>query len=238
MNKVRRALLFSLPMGALVGLSGCKIGSSDDAPSSAAQVGEQALANGRALKVSSVWPYAVVDSAFSGDGQAYFMPDENLLQGCINDDNLYLSLWQGAGNQQRVVTMILVGLPINPAAVVDPDVEDPPEIPEGTPYYLDTKTFDFAGLLPSAREGMVVVNVLQGNSSQLYDFELIEGTVTISGLSSLDEAEGGEISLAFSGVKGSVTVSSQWSGNEALYPLQLDGQVRLGVREETVSWLA
>lgn len=236
MNKVRRALLFSLPMGALVGLSGCNVGSSEDSLSSAAQAGEQALANGLALKVSPAWPYAVVDATFSGDGQAYFIPDENLLQGCINGDNLYLSLWQGTGNQQRVVTMVLAGLPINPAAVVDPDAEDPPPIPDGTPYYLDTKTFDFGGSSPTAVEGMAVVNVLQDDGAKLYDFTLIEGTVTIAGLSSLDETAAGEIVLTFSGVKGAVT--SNWSGNEANYPLQLDGQVRLGIREETVSWLA
>lgn len=236
MNKVRRALLFSLPMGALVGLSGCKIGSSGDALSSAAQAGEQALANGRALKVSPVWPYAVVDATFAGDGQAYFIPDENLLQGCINGDNLYLSLWQGSGNQQRAIVMILLGLPRNPASIIDPDAEEPAEIPEGTPYYLDTKTFDFGA--GTAVEGLVVVNVFQNDGTQLHDFTLSEGTVTITGLSSLDEAEGGEVVLTFSGVKGAATTSFAWSGNEALYPLQLDGQVRFGIRQEDVSWLA
>lgn len=236
MNKVRRALLFSLPMGALVGLSGCKIGSSDDALSSAAQAGEQALANGRALKVSAVWPYAVVDATFAGDGQPYFIPDDNLLQGCINGDNLYLSLWQGSGNQQRAIAMILLGLPRNPAAIIDPDAAEPVEIPEGTPYYLDTKTFDFAE--GTAMEGLVVVNVFQDDGTQLHDFTLFEGTVALTGLSSLDEAEGGEVVLTFSGVKGAPTVSSQWDGNEALYQLQLDGQVRFGIRQEDVSWLA
>lgn len=237
MNKVRRALLFSLPMGALMGLSGCNVGSSDDASLSLAeQTGERALANGRALKVNAAWPYAVVDSTFSGDGQAYFIPDENLLQGCINGDNLYLALWQGSGDQQRAIAMTLVDLPINPAAVIDPDAENPPPIPEGTPLYLDSKVFQLASSPPSVLDAVVVVTVIKDGRAELFDFTLYDGSITVSGLSGLDETSSGEITLTFSGVKGVVT--SEPTNNEAIYPLQLDGQIRLGVREEVVSWLA
>lgn len=228
MNKVRRALLISMPLGALMGLSGCKIdlvGASEDSNVETVSDGEQAFANGRALRVSPV--SEAVDGLFqSGTGEPYFVPDSTLVQGCINTeaigedlfrDNLYLTLWQGVGDQQRAVALTLPELPINP------DVDS-------ASYYLDSKTYDIADL----DNALVVVTVL--GSGDHYDYQLTAGTVTVSGLSAFSLE--GEITLVFTGVVGEPTSLDAVPNNEAAQALQLDGTIRLTCREELAALMA
>jgi hypothetical protein len=218
MNKVRRALLISMPMGAAFGLSGCSFGTGDAADAFAAR--DAAFFKAQALKVSGSSVTASPDAVFApGTPYQYFLPDATLLQSCLNLDTLFVTLWEGVDNHHRSLALKL------------------PAVTEGKVYNLASVT---------SGDAFVAVTVAQfdeasGMGSSLhYEYLLRQGTVTVTGLSGFDPdspdyAPGDHtITLVFSGVVGTPTTTNDVSNNVASKTLQLNGTVQVLCREEGV----
>jgi hypothetical protein len=210
MNKVRRALLISMPMGAAFGLSGCSFGTGDAADALAAR--DAAFFKAQALKVSGSSLATSPDTVFAaGTPYQYFLPDANLLQGCLNGDTLFVTLWEGVDNHHRSLALKL------------------PSVTEGKVYNLASVT---------SGDAFVAVTVAQfdeasGMGSSLhYEYLLSQGTVTVTGISAFDEATEATITLAFAGVVGTPTTTNDVSNNVASKTLQLNGTVQVACREE------
>src|SRR3990167_1753019 len=222
MDKVRRSMVISAPLVPLVGLTACGGGGDCSEVATAPQAGGRAQAqavtasNNTGLKVSGTLLY-YADSIFRvNNAYITMVPDAALIHGCINNNVLQLTMWMGSGapehQHQRAVTMKLPAPALN-------NVYDVAQMPTG--------------------EAALVVTVMQFNSttgkgsSAHYDYRLKSGKVQVVAMAGTD------ITLKFTTVKGTPTLTSIVPNNVATRDMQLDGLITVRLAPpQSVAWLA
>jgi len=209
MNKTRRMLLLAVPAGALLGLTGC-VGSGS--PSDSWDF-DNAPADGEGL-----WVVANSDPVFlTGSERAQFVPQRELLQACVNDEMLYIQLWQGIENLERTVSLRVRA-----------------RAPDGD--YLDSLQIDLADLGTDDALVAVVARAFDSETGlgayKSYEYRLQSGRLTIQGLAAFNEGVEGLLSLTFEDAVGSPTPVNY---NVATSNMQLAGSVDVQATYEQVS---